>query len=636
MQKIFRLIAAASVLVLAGCGGSGGGGSGAVGSGQPPVSGPRSTLELLAGVAGGSGNADGQRLAARFNGPTAVATDRAGNVYVADTNNFTVRRIDALGIVTTLAGAAGQSGTADGAGSSARFQRPTAVAVDAAGNVFVVDGQRIRKVTPAGEATTFAGTTSAGSADGVGEEARFSDPVALATDGAGNVYVADRGNNLVRKITPDRRVTVLARGVGNAVSPAPNPPQINSPSAIASAADGTLYVASGNRINKVSPAGTVTYFAGFAVDPFGAFAPEVMTFFNRIASLAIDAAGGLVVLESTGSDAAKLYRISNRTVTTVATAASPEQAVSTDMLGNFFLVRDGQDVIDAIRPGGTVETFAGSSGAIGHQDGVGENARFMGLTNPAADVTGVLYALDAHHWLRRITPEGAASTVLEWTNGAGNTTYPLNSLAIDAPGNVYLATQACTSGIVIGGPPYPICSDTGVRKVSSGVTSLLGSTVFSAALAMDAAGNLLAADGFSLLRAAPGAAFTKVADLGRTADTLAVDAAGTVYGFFETGIFKLVPGGTPTILVTAPVGARFAGGTVDSAGRVFVADYARHAVFEVSPSGELKAIVGVPGVQGFAPGSLPGALDHPTGVLAAGSNLYITMPTSVAVVRNRP
>jgi hypothetical protein len=134
-----------------------------------------------------------------------VAVDGAGNVYVADVQNHTIRKITPAGVVTTLAGRAGQRGSADGTGSAARFFYPSGVAVDGAGNVYVADlyNHTIRKITPAGVVTTLAGSAGQRSSeDGTGSAARFHYPSGVAVDGAGNVYVADERNNKIRKGVP--------------------------------------------------------------------------------------------------------------------------------------------------------------------------------------------------------------------------------------------------------------------------------------------------------------------------------------------------------------------------------------------------------------------------------------------------
>jgi hypothetical protein len=162
-------------------------------------------VTTLAGLAGSAGSADGTGSAARFNTPEGVAVDGSSNVYVADSGNHTIRKITPGGVVTTLAGLAGSSGSADGTGSAARFNFPVGVALDGSGNVYVADSlnNTIRKMTSAGVVTTLAGLAgSAGSADGAVSAARFNEPFGVAVDGSGNIYVADTFNFTIRKITP--------------------------------------------------------------------------------------------------------------------------------------------------------------------------------------------------------------------------------------------------------------------------------------------------------------------------------------------------------------------------------------------------------------------------------------------------
>jgi hypothetical protein len=152
-----------------------------------------------------AGSADGIGSLASFYNPLSVAVDSSGNVYVADTFNYTIRKIViSTGQVSTLAGLAGSNATTDGAGSVARFYYPSGVAVDSSGNVYVADTNNctIRKITAAGVVSTLAGAgLSAGSADGIGSTAKFTSPQGVAVDSSGNLYVADRSNCTIRKIT---------------------------------------------------------------------------------------------------------------------------------------------------------------------------------------------------------------------------------------------------------------------------------------------------------------------------------------------------------------------------------------------------------------------------------------------------
>lgn len=184
---------------------------------------------VFAGKIGEKGDVNGKRLDARFFYPQGVALDKAGNLFVIEGGEhyherklvgggYRIRKVSRGGQVTTLAGTTGNAediGSADGIGVAARFNRLEDIAVGSDGNVYVVDSgcHNVRKITPEGVVTTIAGKVGErGAADGKGESARFSYPRSLAIDQEGNIYVADTGNRLLRKITPDGTVTTVAGG----------------------------------------------------------------------------------------------------------------------------------------------------------------------------------------------------------------------------------------------------------------------------------------------------------------------------------------------------------------------------------------------------------------------------------------
>ena len=171
---------------------------------------PAGVVAAFAG-SGAQGDADGTASAASFNYPESVAVDSAGNVYVADYGNDEIRKITRAGVVTTFAGS-GAPGDADGTGSAASFNGPEGIAVDSAGNVYVADygNNKIRKITPAGVVTTLAGSGAQGDAGGTGSAASFDGPEGVAVDSADNVYVGDEFNNDIRKITSAGVVTTFA------------------------------------------------------------------------------------------------------------------------------------------------------------------------------------------------------------------------------------------------------------------------------------------------------------------------------------------------------------------------------------------------------------------------------------------
>lgn len=224
---------------------------------------PAGVVTTLAGSAGSSGSVDGTGAAAQFSSPYGVAVDGAGNVYVADAGNNTIRKVTAAGVVSTLAGRDGaNSGSTDGSGANARFNNPGGIAADSAGNLYVCDtnNHTVRKVTATGGVTTLAGAAGIrGSSDGIGLNARLNGPTGIAVDGAGNVYVSDTGNGTIRKITAAGFVSTIvglagltgsAEGTGNAA-------RLSTPYGVAVDGAGNLFIAdSGNHLIRKGVAAT--------------------------------------------------------------------------------------------------------------------------------------------------------------------------------------------------------------------------------------------------------------------------------------------------------------------------------------------------------------------------------------------
>jgi len=197
---------------------------------------PAGVVSTLAGTPETEGRKLGFGSVDYFHDPMGIALDKDGNVFVADSNNFVIRKIAPDGSVTTVAGRPGTEGTTDGDPKSARFSFPSGVAFDSKCNLYVVDRVTVRRIDRRGKVTTLAGSAGQeGSTDGTGSAALFRNPQAIAVDSAGNVYVADDGNKNIRKIRPDGVVKTL-RGVHNE-SP------FNDPVAIAVDEKGQIYVA---------------------------------------------------------------------------------------------------------------------------------------------------------------------------------------------------------------------------------------------------------------------------------------------------------------------------------------------------------------------------------------------------------
>jgi sugar lactone lactonase YvrE len=226
---------------------------------------PDGQVTTFAG-SGTPGSTDGNADVASFNYPVGVVVDNSGNVYVADRDNNKIRKITPGGIVSTLAGT-GSYGSDDGAGEIATFYNPSGIAVDNSGYVYVADlyNNKIRKISPSGEVTTLAGNGMIGSDDGPGNTATFKYPTGVTVDNSGNVYVADRDNQKIRKITSAGLVSTLA-GTGDIGSKDGNgtTATFSMPTGISIDAFGFLYVLdqTSNKMRKVSPAGIVSTVAG--------------------------------------------------------------------------------------------------------------------------------------------------------------------------------------------------------------------------------------------------------------------------------------------------------------------------------------------------------------------------------------
>jgi len=499
-------------------------------------------MTTLAGTAGVPGTADGNGTGASFFGPTGVAIDGSGNAYVADTNNHTIRKISPVGDVTTFAGTARSSGSADGTGAEARFQLPQGVATDSAGNVYVADTQNstIRKITPAGVVTTLAGTAhSVGSADGSGPAASFSAPIGIGVDGAGNVYVADQDNQNIRKVTPAGVVTTLAgtapeEGSADGTGPAA---RFFRPTGAAADAAGNVYVADhyNNVIRRVSSAGVVTTLAGSAANGSADGAGAAARFFYPC-GVAVDRAGNFVVSDTENLTIRKVT--ADGVVTTLAgtpgvkgsadgtgPAASfmhPMGAV-VDSAGNVFVTEWISETIRKITPAGVVTTFAGSAGKPGGNDGTGSEARFWFPSGVTIDRDDNLFVVDAgNNTVRKITPAGVVTTLAgtagavggnDGTGPAAQFSSPVD-IAIDGAGNLYVADSL--NYIIRKVTPDGVVTTLAGKAYMTGNVDGPGQVArfdFPYGVALDGAGNLYVADqrNYSIRKITPAGTTTTVA-----------------------------------------------------------------------------------------------------------------------------
>ena len=675
---------------------------------------PAGVVTTLAGLAGSFGNVDGTGSAARFTRPAGIVADASGNLYVADTGQNVIRKVTPAGVVTTFAGLANTPGSTDGVGSSARFRVPEGLALDASGNLYVSDrnNHTIRKVTPAGVVTTLAGLAgTSGSSDGTGAGARFNRPLGLAVDRAGNVYVSEPDNRLIRKITPSGVVSTLAglAGSGGIVDGVGSAARFEFPFYLA--VDGSDNVLVTERdddmLRRVTPTGVVTTLQGRA------FGIGSLLRFTEPAGVAVDARGNIVVVDRTGliyrtavivtsSPASQVvspgtnvtftttavsddaitfqwhknggplggatnsslvltsvqaadqgrYSVTYATARTV--AQSPEAiltvfepsffvtlagsgvpgsadgsgtaasfnfplGVTFDAAGNAYVADVSNHVIRKITRTGVVSTFAGQPGTPGSSDGnindAASTVRFRGPRGLAFHPNGSLFVADTYnHTIRRITPAGVVTTIA----GVAGTVGSSNGTGINARFNA-------PAGIAVDpGNLHLMVSDTNnrtIRRVSpdGSVATIAGQA------------------GVSGTTDGPGAS----ARFGLP-NGLAVDAASNIYVADEVNhiIRKVAPGGRVTTLAGSAVTPGSNDGTgadarfnlpsavaVDARGNVYVADSGNRLIRKISDGAVVTTIAG-----SLTAGNVDGVgnqarFSSPAGIAVDGAgNLFVSDP----------
>ena len=381
-------------------------------------------VSTLAGFPGSPGSVDGTNSSARFSSLFGVAVDRNGNVYVCDGNN-TIRELKPVGaswVVSTIAGLAGTSGTNDGAGTNALFNGPEGIAVDTNGNLYVADGGNatIREITRMGSnwvVSTISGQAgNPGNVNGTGTNAQYSDPIGLALDNSGNLFVVDEGNDAIRELSligTDWVATSVAGGTFGSRDGLNGQAQFYSPKGIAVDSADNLYVGDSlnNTVRKVSPLGPdwlVTTLAGSA---------------DGCSSCSADGTG------------------------TNAQFQEP-CGVAVDPVGNVFVTDFYNNSIRSITSGGVVSTLAGTAHTSGSTDGTGSSALFFYPQDLVVDKSGNVYVGDRQNYtIRKVTAAGVVSTVaglagfFGTNDGTGSNARfgAPNGLAVDGSDNVYVA-----------------------------------------------------------------------------------------------------------------------------------------------------------------------------------------------------
>ncbi len=565
------------------------------------LSADRSSITPVAGATA-IGSVDGAPDDARFFQPLGLTHDAAGNVYVADTSNFTIRHIAPDGTVSTIAGTAGVGGTADGNGAAARFSRTSAIAMGPDGDLYVADydNHRIRRVNPSGAVSTYAGS-AIGYVDGASADARFTYPSAVAVAANGDVYVADSGNSRIRRIVRSGNSagvvqTLAGSGATNAASPdgIGTAAIISGPNAMV-LRGGTLTVRDGTgllrQIDLASAAvttlsGSRTLGAGYADGTAAAArvhgAGGITTAANGGFMLAeiralreVDSAGTVHTLASGFAQGMTATGTGVLAQMPFASLASESlQAVTVDPAGNVVVFERQTRLVRRISPSGVVTLAAGLTagpGAVDMLDGVGSAAQFASETAAiASDSAGVLYLGD-NYGVRRIAPDnsttllaGSRSTAGGIDGSAGNARFgAIWGLAVRPNGELVVGD---------GNNAVRLIDSAGNVSTYAGALGSSGSADGASASARFTAPRQVAfaPDGslYVVDRSVSDATIRKVSADGSTVSTLplpansqvtalAVDAAGTLYyGSNTTGLMRLPAGGTPSVLVPHGAGVQ--------------------------------------------------------------------------------
>ncbi|HEX6100063.1 MAG TPA: PQQ-binding-like beta-propeller repeat protein [Thermoanaerobaculia bacterium] len=569
----------------------------------------------VAGYPGGRAYADGQTPQdARFNVARGLSVAQDGLLYVADIYNARVRRMEADGTVSTLFGN-GATTTVPGTGSGGSFGLPRVTAVGPDGMLYVANLTEVVKLTPSGTMTLFAGSATAGSADGVGSAARFTGIFGLAVDRFGTVYVADNQLHNIRKIAPDGTVTTFAGlasssgfadGTGTAA-------RFSSPTGLVVGPDDSLYVADSNNncIRRITPAGVVTTVAG----------------------------GTSGFLDGTGTAARFFY----------------PTGITLDPSGNFWIADMQNNAIRKMTPSFAVTTIVGEGGAaLGHIDGTRPTARLYYPHSVAAAPNGDVYVAGSDDSIRRVsgntitTVTGVSNpaATIDGTGAAARFTNPEFVLA-DSFGNVYVSSGGACIRMVT---PAGVVTTVAGSCFAAGLTNANGTSArfrFVHGMRFGPGGNLYIVDtgstGNNAIRMMTPAGDVTTWASGATlagARDIVFDPAGNAYVTDVTGHqIRRIDGVTKAITTFAGNGtagdtdatgtsARFRepwGLAIDGSGSLYVSERQGYRIRRVTTPGAVVTRIAGTNSAGCLDGTGSGARFSILGGIAFGPNgdLYI-------------
>jgi uncharacterized protein (TIGR03437 family) len=584
------------------------------------------TITTLAGtgVAGFSGDG-GPATSAQLNLPYGVAVDASGAVYVADLGNNRVRKIAPSGNISTFAGNGAMSSAGDGGpATAASLNTPRNLAIDSSGNLYIAefDGQRIRKVGADGTIATIAGTGTAGFGgdNGAPTQAQLSYPAGLAFDSGGALYIADSGNNRVRRILSGLIATVA----GTASSP------LNTPVAVALGANSTLYVTDFNPVVHVlNSGGSWGLYAGTGSNGFsGDGGPAGLAQLAQPHDLTVDTGGNLYI-----ADGVRVRKVnSTGTIKTVAgdgylnavgdfgsatnAVLYQPSAVSQDAAGNIYIADTGTQRVRQVSPGGIITTVAGNGTASSSGDKISSTTATLNFPmGVAVDANGNLIISDTQNQRVREVTAGIIQTVAgTGVAGLGTADQLASQTQLNNPRNTCMASNGTMFVADTGNHRVLTISKAALISVALGTgtpgyngdggQAFLAQVNLPSACAVDASGNLYVADsGNNRIR--------KVTPAGIVGTAVGTGTPGSAG---DEGLANAA-------MLNGPRGV-----ALDGNGNLFIGDTGNNRIREVTPDGVIHTIAGQ-GPAGFAGDGGPATaarLNAPAGILLDGSgNLYV-------------
>lgn len=650
-------------------------------------------VTTIAGLPGNFGSVDGRKENVRFDQPSDVVFDRFGNAYVTDFGSHTIRKVTAEGAVTTVAGKAGKPGAIDGGIGVALFHNPSGIAITADGTLYVSEvwNHTVRRISTQGVVSTVAGAAEEpGFSDGPGPEARFDMPVDLEADAAGNLYVADLNNHLIRRITPGGRVDTIAGQPHTAGSIDGNrgTALLESPYALALDSLGNLGFVQGNHtVRRLTPAGDVITLAGLASVSGSADGTATRARFRSPSGIVSDGQGGWWI-DDFGNNAVRRLTAAGQ-VTTLAGLAVTNASdgigaaarfngpagVALEASGSLIVGDWNNQTIRRIYPSGEVVTLAGMPGARGVEDGHGAEARFTSPADVAVSPDGTIVVAEwENHLLRRITPDGTVSTLAgdpaisgseDGTGPEAHFVFP-SGLCVDGAGTVYLADAGAhlIRRVTSKGVVTTVAGSEGVSGSANG-NALDASFSYPSDVAIDEGGNLYVADsGNHVIRkiAPDGTVSTFAGAMGASGGDdgprlaarfsqpsllafgpekalFVVEASHTLRRISAAGLVQTLAGSTgePGYFDGAGTAARFrfpSGLAVGADGTAWIADYGNNVIRAVPALGDTWTLAGL-----AVPGAVDGVgnvarFDGPSGLAVDSSGALYVADWNNSTLRN--